>query len=381
MIMSPIFTTILIILIVLAILDLIVGVSNDAVNFLNSALGTKIAPVKTILLVASLGILLGVVTSNGMMEVARNGVFHPGMFSFSEIMFLFVGMMMADVILLNTFNSLGLPTSTTVSLVFELLGAATAVALYKVSNDPNVFLSDMGKYINSGKALVIISGILISVVLSFVSGSLFMYISRILFSFRYKKIFTRFGALWCGISLVGIIYFALIKGLKSSGLVSAESYQFINENVLIILLACWVVLSGLLYALQCMKFNILKFTILSGTFALALAFAGNDLVNFIGVPIAGIESYMLAMNSGSETMLMSELTKPAHVNLYILVGAGMVMIITLFFSRSAMKVADTQINLSSQNAEDERFGSSSPSRIIVRIAISANNIYKAILPN
>lgn len=194
MIMSPIFTTILIILIVLAILDLIVGVSNDAVNFLNSALGTKIAPVKTILLVASLGILLGVVTSNGMMEVARNGVFHPGMFSFSEIMFLFVGMMMADVILLNTFNSLGLPTSTTVSLVFELLGAATAVALYKVSNDPNVFLSDMGKYINSGKALVIISGILISVVLSFVSGSLFMYISRILFSFRYKKIFTRFGA-------------------------------------------------------------------------------------------------------------------------------------------------------------------------------------------
>ena len=379
--MSPIFTTILIILIVLAILDLIVGVSNDAVNFLNSALGTKIAPVKTILLVASLGILLGVVTSNGMMEVARNGVFHPGMFSFSEIMFLFVGMMMADVILLNTFNSLGLPTSTTVSLVFELLGAATAGALYKVSNDPNVFLSDMGKYINSGKALVIISGILISVVLSFVSGSLFMYISRILFSFRYKKIFTRFGALWCGISLVGIIYFALIKGLKSSGLVSAESYQFINENVLIILLACWVVLSGLLYVLQCMKFNILKFTILSGTFALALAFAGNDLVNFIGVPIAGIESYMLAMNSGSETMLMSELTKPAHVNLYILVGAGMVMIITLFFSRSAMKVADTQINLSSQNAEDERFGSSSPSRIIVRIAISANNIYKAILPN
>ena len=252
--MSPIFTTILIILIVLAILDLVVGVSNDAVNFLNSALGTKIAPVKTILLVASLGILLGVVTSNGMMEVARNGVFHPGMFSFSEIMFLFVGMMMADVILLNTFNSLGLPTSTTVSLVFELLGAATAVALYKVSNDPNVFLSDMGKYINSGKALVIISGILISVVLSFVSGSLFMYISRILFSFRYKKIFTRFGALWCGISLVGIIYFALIKGLKSSGLVSAESYQFINENVLIILLACWVVLSGLLYALQCMKY-------------------------------------------------------------------------------------------------------------------------------
>ena len=182
--MSPLFTVIIIILVVLAVIDLIVGVSNDAVNFLNSALGSKVAGVKTILVVASLGILIGVITSNGMMEVARNGVFHPEMFTFNEVMFLFVGMMMSDVILLNTFNTLGLPTSTTVSLIFELLGAAVAVAMFKVWNDSALTVSDIGSFINSGKALVMISGILISVVLSFAVGSIIMYFSRILFTFR-----------------------------------------------------------------------------------------------------------------------------------------------------------------------------------------------------
>ena len=209
--MSPIFTVIIIILALLAVLDLIVGVANDAVNFLNSALGAKVAPMKVILGVAALGILVGVVTSNGMMEVARKGVFYPEMFSFNEIMFLFAGVMLADVILLNTFNSLGLPTSTTVSLIFELLGSAVAVAVYKISQDSGLTIADVGQFINSGKALVMISGILVSVAISFVVGSVLMYFSRMLFSFRYAKAFSRYGAFWCGISIVGILYFAIFK--------------------------------------------------------------------------------------------------------------------------------------------------------------------------
>ncbi|MDD2961774.1 MAG: inorganic phosphate transporter [Muribaculaceae bacterium] len=379
--MSPIFTVIVIILIVLAILDLVVGVSNDAVNFLNSALGAKVASLRTILIIAALGILIGVVTSNGMMEVARNGVFHPEMFSFSDIMILFVGMMMADVILLNTFNSLGLPTSTTVSLIFELLGSAVAVALFKIWSDSTLTLSDLGLFINSGKALVIISGILISVVLSFAVGSIIMYLSRIIFTFRYAKSIERFGSLWCGISLVGIIYFAIIKGLKSSGLITPDVYAYINDNLWYILLLLWGALSVLLYCFQRLKINILKVTILSGTFALALAFAGNDLVNFIGVPIAGIDSYIMVLNSGNEQMLMGDLAKPAQVSTWILILSGLIMVITLFFSRSAMKVAETQLNLSSQNSEDERFGSSLPSRSLVRFALTLNSYYNKILPD
>ena len=378
--MSPFFTVIIIILALFAVLDLIVGVSNDAVNFLNSALGAKVAPLRTILIVASAGILAGVITSNGMMEVARSGVFHPGMFTFSEIMILFVGMMMADVILLNTFNYLGLPTSTTVSLVFELLGSAVAVALYKISTDVNLTVSDLGTFINSGKALIIISGILLSVVISFGVGSVLMYLSRILFSFQYKKRVVKFGALWCGISVVGILYFAIIKGLKTSGLISAETMAYISENIFLVLFIAWIGSSLFLYLLQLLKVNILKITILMGTFALALAFAGNDLVNFIGVPIAGFESYMLALNSGDQSMLMTELTKPAQVNTWILIGAGVVMILTLFFSRSAMKVAETQLNLSSQNDEQERFNSSVLSRSIVRLALGANDFYKRVMP-
>lgn len=378
--MDPIYTIIIIILAILAILDLIVGVSNDAVNFLNSALGAKVAPIKTILSVAALGILVGVVTSNGMMEVARNGVFHPGMFTFSDIMILFVGMMMTDVIILNTFNSLGLPTSTTVSLVFELLGSAVAVAVFKIWNDSSLNMGDLGQFINSGKALVIISGILISVVLSFIAGSVIMYFSRLIFSFKFKTELKRFGALWCGISVVGIIYFAIIKGLKSSGLISHETYTFINENIWLLLFGLWIVISILLWVAQQFKVNILKFTILAGTFALALAFAGNDLVNFIGVPIAGIDSYFIALNTGNTSMLMGDLAKPAQINVWILLFSGFVMIVTLFFSRSAMKVAETQLNLSSQNDEEERFGSTLISRSLVRFALSVNNRYKKSLP-
>lgn len=378
--MSPIFTVIVIILAILAVLDLIVGVSNDAINFLNSALGSKVAKKWVILTVASFGILLGVITSNGMMEIARNGVFHPGMFTFSDIMILFVGIMLSDVILLQTFNSLGLPTSTTVSLVFELLGSSLAVAIYKIYNDPSLSFADLGQFINAGKAMVIISGILSSVVISFTVGAILMYISRVIFSFRYAKSLKRYGAIWCGISIVGIVYFAIFKGMESSGLITPELNHLINDNIVVSLFIIWVVASFLLWVMQRIGWNIMKFTILSGTFALALAFAGNDLVNFIGVPMAGIDSYFIALENGDMNMLMSKLTEPAHVNVYYLIASGVIMIITLFLSKDAMKVAETQLNLSSQNDEEERFGSTRISRALVSLAITLNDVFKKVVP-
>jgi phosphate/sulfate permease len=378
--MSPIFTVIVIILAILAILDLIVGVSNDAINFLNSALGSKVAKKWVILTVAAFGIMLGVITSNGMMEVARNGVFHPGMFTFSDIMILFVGIMLSDVILLHTFNSLGLPTSTTVSLVFELLGSSLAVAIYKIYNDPALSFADLGQFINAGKAMVIISGILSSVVIAFTVGAILMYISRVIFSFRYAKSLKRYGAVWCGISIVGIVYFAIFKGLKSSGLITPELNHLINDNIVVSLFIIWVVSSLLLWVMQRLGWNIMKFTILSGTFALALAFAGNDLVNFIGVPMAGIDSYFIALESGDMNMLMTKLTEPAHVNIYFLIASGVVMIVTLFLSKDAMKVAETELSLSSQNDEDERFGSTKISRALVSLAIRLNDVFKMVVP-
>lgn len=315
-----------------------------------------------------------------MMEVARNGVFHPGMFTFSDIMILFVGIMLSDVILLHTFNSLGLPTSTTVSLVFELLGSSLAVAIYKIYHDPALSFADLGQFINAGKAMVIISGILSSVVIAFTVGAILMYISRVIFSFRYAKSLKRYGAVWCGISIVGIVYFAIFKGLKSSGLITPELNHLINDNIVVSLFIIWVVSSLLLWVMQRLGWNIMKFTILSGTFALALAFAGNDLVNFIGVPMAGIDSYFIALESGDMNMLMTKLTEPAHVNIYFLIASGLIMIVTLFLSKDAMKVAETQLSLSSQNDEDERFGSTKISRALVSLAIRLNDVFKMVVP-
>lgn len=378
--MEPIFIVIVVILAVLAVLDLIVGVANDAINFLNAALGAKVAPHNVILVVASLGIIVGVLTSSGMMEVARNGVFYPGAFSFAEIMVLFVGVMLSDVVLLNTFNSLGLPTSTTVSLVFELLGSAVAVALYKIWNESGLTVNDLGQFINTGKAMVIISGILVSVAIAFTVGGILMYFSRMLFSFRYNKMFSRLGAMWCGISLTGIVYFALFKGLKNTEFVPAELTDFINNNTWLALFIIWGASSVLLKVLELLRVNTLKFTILAGTFALALAFAGNDLVNFIGVPFAGFDSFNFANESGDMLMKMDVLAGPAHVNIWMLLAAGAVMVLTLFFSRDAMKVAQTQLDLSSQNESDERFGSTSVSRNIVRMAVRINAAYNRLMP-
>jgi hypothetical protein len=234
----------------LAILDLVVGVSNDAINFLNSALGSKVASFRTIVSVAAVGILVGVLTSHGMMEVARNGVFHPEAFTFNEIMFLYVGVMLTDVVLLDGFNKLGLPTSTTVSMIFELLGSAVAVSVYKIYTDSSLTLESVGSLVNSGKALGMISAILVSVVLSFITGALIMYISRLLFTFRYAKPFKRYGALWCGVAIVGILYFALFKGLKSSGLMTSEMSGYVSDHIYMVLLVAWIAASAILWVLQ-----------------------------------------------------------------------------------------------------------------------------------
>ena len=378
--MSPVFTMILVVLGILAILDLIVGVSNDAINFLNSSLGSKVAPFKVIISVAAVGIIVGVLTSSGMMEVARNGVFHCEMFTFNEVMFLFVGIMLSDVILLNTFNALGLPTSTTVSLIFELLGSSVAIALYKISNDPALSIANLDQFINTGKALAMISGILCSVVLAFITGSVFMYFSRLIFSFRYTESLRRYGSMWCGVSIVGIIYFAIFKGLKNSGLLTTEFNVFVSDNIYLLLFGLWLVCSAGLYLLQRMNVCILKITILSGTFALALAFAGNDLVNFIGVPLAGFDSYRMALDSGNEAMLMGDLANTTPATIWLLLLAGIIMAVTLFFSRDAMKVATTELSLSAKNNKDERFGSSPISRSLVRFALNINRSMRDSLP-
>lgn len=375
------YTFIVITLGLLSVFGIVVGVSNDAVNFLNSAFGSKAATRRVILSVASVGILVGVMTSSGMMEVARNGVFYPGQFTFEQIMMLFLGMMLGNIILLDIFNSLGLPTSTTVSLVFGLLGAASAVALSDIFADDALTLADMSDYINSGKAMAIISAILLSVVIAFFTGQILMFISRLIFSFRYHRMFSRVGALWCGITVTGIVYFTIFKGLKGSGIISAELEEWIASHTLPVLLGVWCVSSLLLWLLQRAGVNILKITILSGTFSLALAFAGNDLVNFIGVPLAGYDSYNLAMASGDYQMTMESLMTPAKANFWIMLAAGGIMVLTLFTSRKAMKVTETELSLSNQNeTSNERFGSTALSRGLVRGVLRLNDGVSRITP-
>ena len=369
--MSEIYTVIIGILGVLAISGLFVGVTNDAVNFLNSAIGSKVASMKVILSVASVGILIGVVTSSGMMEVARSGMFNPGLFTFHEVMMLYLGVMFANVILLDLYNSWGLPTSTTVSLIFCLLGSAIAVSIYKISNDPALGIGALGEYINTSRAMGIVSAILLSVVIAFTCGTIVMYISRLIFSFRYTATFRRYGALWCGASLTSIVYFALFKGLKT--VLDGHAFiEFVDRHLLLSLLACWIVCSLALFFIQRLKINILRITILGGTFALALAFAGNDLVNFVGVPLTGYSSYMdyVANGNGSETFLMDSLNAPARTPFIFLALSGVVMIVALTTSRKARGVIKTSVDLARQDAGDEMFGSSGLARSIVRASSS-----------
>jgi len=381
--MDSIYLIIVVVLLGLATLDLVVGVSNDAVNFLNSSIGSKVAPMWVILTVASIGILVGSLFSSGMMEVARSGIFYPGKFTFPDIMMLFLAVMITDVILLDVFNTFGLPTSTTVSLVFELLGAAVAVALVNTwsANTGNVI-----DYINTGKALTIISGILISVVIAFTFGLIIMQFSRIIFSFKYKKSFLYLGAIWGGFALTAISYFAIFKGLKNTTLISKDSLQLMQDNLSVILLYTWGILTVVMAVLQhIFKVNILKIIILCGTAALALSFAGNDLVNFIGVFMAGLGSFEIASNviaSGGtvENLYMSKLSEPVSADWRYLLGAGVIMILAIWFSKKSKSVTMTEVNLARQGEGFERFSSTGASRSLVRNVINLNKIFEKITP-
>ena len=379
--MSELYTVMLAVLAILAISGLYVGVTNDAVNFLNAAIGSKVAKMKTILLVASVGIILGVLTSSGMMEVARSGMFNPGLFTFHEIMILYVSVMFANVILLDIYNSLGLPTSTTVALVFSLLGAAIAVSLYKISNDAALSLGSLGGFINTTRAMGVISAILLSVIIAFVFGTLVMWISRFIFSFRYLNIFRRWGALWCGASFTAIAYFAVFKALK--GVLSTTAlYAWISDNLLLAVILCWICCSVVLAFLQLFRINILRINILTGTFALALAFAGNDLVNFIGVPIAGLDAYNIAKEAGSTTILMEGLKENLPAQFIWMLLSGVVMVLTLWTSTKSMNVSQTEISLAGQG-DDMVTGEQDSnvfSRSIVRASINISNFFDKVTP-
>ncbi|MDE5638088.1 MAG: inorganic phosphate transporter [Alistipes sp.] len=379
--MSELYMAIVVILGILAVSGLFFGVTNDAVNFLNSAIGSKAASMRTILLVASAGIIIGVVTSSGMMEVARNGMFNPGLFTFHEVMVLYLGVMFANIVLLNLYNSLGLPTSTTVSLIFCLLGSAVAVSTYKIADSEALTISDLGEFINTSRAMGIVSAILLSVVLAFSCGSLVMYLSRMIFSFRYTAMFRRFGAFWCGISLTAIVYVAVFKGLKSV-LHGNPVIEFVNDYTLASLAVCWVACSLVLFFLQRLKINILRITILSGSFALALSFAGNDLVNFIGVPVAGFDAYNVAQATGNPSMPMDALNDNVPANFYLLLTAGAIMIVALWTSRKAMAVL-TEREMSLTSAQEDsgvQSDSSAFSRTLVRAALNINTAIEAIVP-
>ncbi len=371
------------ILFLLAISDLVVGVGNDAVNFLNSAIGSKAASFKVIMSVAIIGVLIGATFSGGMMEIARKGIFYPDKFLFSEVMVIFLAVMFADVILLDFFNTAGLPTSTTVSIVFELLGSAVAVALFKTIS-LGVNLSDVSQYINSSKALGIISGILLSVVIAFASGAIVQYFVRMIFTFNWEKYYKYFASLWGGVSISAITYFLLIKGAKGASFMTPQMADFLSQNTLMIIglsFLVWTVLLQLLSSL--FKINILKVIVLFGTFSLAMAFAGNDLVNFIGVPIAGYEAFkvLLAQTMPQpDHLLMGALNQSLKTPTAFLLVAGIIMSLTLCFSKKARSVVKTSVDLCRQSEGDEKFASNAISRSIVRASIKVANTCRFIVP-
>ena len=379
------FLIILIVMLALAVSGLVVGVANDAVNFLNSALGSKAAPRYVIMTVASVGIIIGAITSSGMMEIARSGVFHPELFTFENVMLLFLAVMLTNVILLDIFNTLGMPTSTTVSLVFGLLGAAVGIGIFKISSGEVATMPDgspatMANMINTGKAMAIIGGILISVVIAFVCGTVVMAVTRLIFSFRYKNKLKSYGAVWCGIAITAISYFAVFKGLKGASVMPHEWMVWIEGHTLLFIACMFVVWTVVMALLNMLRVNILRITVLAGTFSLALAFAGNDLVNFIGVCVAGWDAYGIVQTTGDTQMLMGGLNQPVVANLPILFISGAIMVVTLWFSKKAKTVSDTEINLARQDAGIERFGSTSISRAIVRTALNFNRNYEKVMP-
>ena len=388
--MHDYYLILVIILGILAIADLMVGVSNDAVNFLNSAIGSKVVSFKTLMIIASLGVAFGAMSSSGMMEVARKGIFNPEMFIFSEIMIIFLAVMITDILLLDVFNSYGLPTSTTVSIVFELLGAAVIISLIKISNIDNSVV-DLANYINTTKATQIILGIFLSVVVAFSIGALVQFISRLVLSFRFQNKSKWLGSFFGGIAITSIFYFIIIKGLKGSPYASTEFEllgnetlsNFLDNNLVLIIIASsifWIIISHLINTI--LKFSIYTIVICAGTFALALAFAGNDLVNFIGVPIAGYQSFLAWVDSGlsADNYTMEILSEKVAAPTEILLGAGAIMIVTLWTSSKAKSVIKTSIDLSNQEETVERFQPNFLSRFLVKAASNIQDKITAVIP-
>ncbi|WP_248724403.1 inorganic phosphate transporter [Seonamhaeicola sp. ML3] len=383
-----IYTFMIVALAVLAIADLVVGVSNDAVNFLNSAIGSKAVSFKTLMIVASVGVAFGALSSSGMMEIARKGIFVPGEFVFDEIMIIFMAVMITDILLLDFFNTLGLPTSTTVSIVFELLGASVCMAILKISADNSQSLLDLGNYINNEKAIEIILGILLSVVVAFSIGALIQYVARLLLSFNFNEKPKFYGAIFSGFAVTSIMYFILIKGIKNATFMNDSIKAFISGNTEIVLVGGFLFFTLASFALILfLKTNIYKIIIIIGTFALAVAFAGNDLVNFIG-PTTGayqaFQDYTEAHNTLgvlATEFRMDSLANKIHTPTYILLIAGLIMVLTLWFSSKAKAVVKTSVDLSRQDDVKERFEPNFLSRSIVRMTIAASDSINSMLPN
>ena len=369
------------ILFAVACVDLMVGVSNDAVNFLNSSVGSRVAPRHTIMIIASIGILAGVTFSDGMMEVARKGIFHPKYFVMPELISIFLAVMLTDILLLDLFNTFGLPTSTTVSVVFALLGATIAVSIVKITQS-NQSMMALSQYVNTSKALAIISGILLSVGIAFICGAVVQFCTRMIFTFDYEKRLRRYGGVWGGLALTMITYFMLIKGAQEASFMTPAMVTWIGTHTWLIIgigFICFTVLFQVLTMFT--RINILKPVVLGGTFALAMAFAANDLVNFIGVPLAGLNAFNIASaNADPLTAPMSALQKKISTSTFFLLTAGAIMVMTLWGSRKARTVTKTEVSLGRQDEGLERFDSSQLSRIIVRMAIHFLDAAKQILP-
>ena len=379
--METIYLCIVIFLFVLAVFDLVVGVSNDAVNFLQSAVGAKAASFKTILFIAGIGVFIGAALSNGMMDIARHGIYQPEHFYFAEIMCILLAVMLTDVVLLDVFNTMGMPTSTTVSMVFELLGGTFALALIKVYGSDTLGLGDL---INTDKALSVIMAIFVSVAIAFFFGMLVQWLARIVFTFNYTKKMKYSIGIFGGIAATSIIYFMLIKGLKDSSFMTPENKHWIQENTAMLIGCFFVFFTILMQVLHWCKVNVFKIVVLLGTFALALAFAGNDLVNFIGVPLAGYSSFIDYTTNGTaagpDGFLMTSLLGPAKTPWYFLIGAGAIMVYALCTSKKAHNVIKTSVDLSRQDEGEESFGSTPIARTLVRFSMTIANGLSKVMP-
>ena len=375
--MEIFYFAIICILFIFAVIDLNVGVSNDAVNFLNSAVGAKAASLRTILIVAAIGIFIGASTSSGMMDIARHGMFQPEHFYFRQLMCVFLAVTVTDVVLLDIFNSLGMPTSTTVSMVFELLGASFAISLIKInSNEALEGVNTLGDLLNTGKALEVIAGIFLSVAIAFFFGIIVQWIARLIFTYNYKKGLTKKIGVFGGVAVTSILYFMLFKGMKNAAFMTPDIKAYLNENTLMLLGIIFAVSTVLMQFLHALKVNIFKVIIMIGTFALAMAFAGNDLVNFIGVTMAALDSVLhfareaVPAGISADEYMMGFLNEPAATSVWFLIGAGAIMVLALCTSKKAHEVLKTSINLSRQDEGDEMFGSSSMARKLVRAGMN-----------